>query len=44
MAFGDNGNRKKTPFEILVQIVVVFMIVVTLGTVVFSAVHMLTQG
>ncbi|MFC5631054.1 MULTISPECIES: DUF4044 domain-containing protein [Streptococcus] len=41
MAFGDNGNRKKTPFEILVQIVVIFMILVTLGGVVFSAINIL---
>lgn len=41
MAFGDNGNRKKTPFEILVHIVVIFMILVTLGGVVFSAINVL---
>ncbi|MGT2682342.1 DUF4044 domain-containing protein [Streptococcus hillyeri] len=41
MAFGDNGNRKKTPFEILVQIVVIFMILITLGGVVFSAINVL---
>ncbi|EMB86138.1 MAG: DUF4044 domain-containing protein [Streptococcus mutans] len=37
MAFGDNGPRKKTPFEKLTLIVVVIMVLVTVGALVLSA-------
>lgn len=38
MAFGDEGNRKKTGFEKLTMVVVVIMIVVTVGAIIASAV------
>ena len=38
MAFGDNGQRKKTGFEKLTMLVVVIMIVVTVGAIIASAV------
>ena len=38
MAFGDNGQRKKTGFEKLTMVVVVIMIVVTVGAIIASAV------
>ena len=31
MAFGDNGQRKKTGFEKLTMLVVVIMLLVTIG-------------
>ncbi|MGO5473321.1 DUF4044 domain-containing protein [Streptococcus hyointestinalis] len=37
MAFGDNGTRKKTPFEKLTMIVVIVMIIVTIGGILFTA-------
>ena len=37
MAFGDNGPRKKTPFEKLTMIVVIVMIIVTNGGILFTA-------
>ena len=37
MAFGDNGPKKKTPFEKLTLVVVIVMLLVTVGDVVFSA-------
>ncbi|MEY8700237.1 DUF4044 domain-containing protein [Streptococcus ferus] len=37
MAFGDNGPKKKTPFEKLTLVVVIVMLLVTVGAVVFSA-------
>ncbi|MGT2742239.1 DUF4044 domain-containing protein [Streptococcus plurextorum] len=43
MAFGDNGKRKKTAFEILVQFVVLLMIFITLGGVIFSAINILSR-
>ena len=36
-AFGDNGPRKKTPFEKLTLIVVIIMVLVTVGALVLSA-------
>lgn len=41
MAFGDNGKRGKTPFEILVQIVVILMIIATVGGMVATAINIL---
>jgi len=38
VAFGDNGQRKKTGFEKLTMVVVVIMIVVTVGAIIASAV------
>ena len=38
MAFGDNGQRKKTGFEKLTMVVVVIMIVVTVGAIIASAI------
>lgn len=38
LAFGDNGQRKKTGFERLTLIVVLIMLVVTVGAIVMSAV------
>ncbi|EJN93660.1 DUF4044 domain-containing protein [Streptococcus ratti] len=37
MAFGDNGPRKKTPFEKLTLVVVIIMVLVTVGALVLSA-------
>ncbi|MFS1664540.1 DUF4044 domain-containing protein [Streptococcus sp. zg-JUN1979] len=37
MAFGENGPRKKTPFEKLTLVVVILMIIVTIGGLLFSA-------
>ncbi|NLQ35324.1 DUF4044 domain-containing protein [Streptococcus mutans] len=37
LAFGDNGPRKKTPFEKLTLIVVIIMVLVTVGALVLSA-------
>ena len=37
MAFGDNGQRKKTGFEKLTLIVVIIMVLVTVGALVLSA-------
>ncbi|WP_168750255.1 DUF4044 domain-containing protein [Streptococcus mutans] len=37
MVFGDNGPRKKTPFEKLTLIVVIIMVLVTVGALVLSA-------
>ena len=37
MAFGDNGPKKKTPFEKLTLVVVIVMLLVTVGAVVFRA-------
>lgn len=38
MAFGDNGQRKKTPFERLTILVVLIMLIVTVGALVLGAV------
>ncbi|NLQ80602.1 DUF4044 domain-containing protein [Streptococcus mutans] len=37
LVFGDNGPRKKTPFEKLTLIVVIIMVLVTVGALVLSA-------
>ena len=37
MAFGDNGQRKKTGFEKLTMLVVLIMLLVTVGGIVMSA-------
>ena len=37
MAFGDNGQRKKTGFEKLTLFVVILMVLVTVGGLVFGA-------
>ena len=41
MAFGDNGQKKKTFFEKLTLFVVVIMLLVTVGAIVMSAVSAL---
>lgn len=33
MAFGDNGKRKKTPFEMITMVVIVIMLIVTVGAI-----------
>ncbi|NMX24791.1 DUF4044 domain-containing protein [Streptococcus sanguinis] len=33
MAFGDNGQRKKTGFEKLTMLVVIIMLIVTVGAI-----------
>ncbi|HGA0670144.1 TPA: DUF4044 domain-containing protein [Streptococcus agalactiae] len=38
MAFGDNGQRKKTGFEKLTLFVVILMVLVTVGGLVFGAI------
>ncbi|HGD2117661.1 DUF4044 domain-containing protein [Streptococcus agalactiae] len=38
MAFGDNGQRKKTGFEKLTLFVVILMVLVTVGSLVFGAI------
>ncbi|KLJ70022.1 DUF4044 domain-containing protein [Streptococcus agalactiae] len=38
MAFGDNGQRKKTGFEKLTLFVVILMVLVTVGGFVFGAI------
>ncbi|EPW81976.1 TPA: DUF4044 domain-containing protein [Streptococcus agalactiae] len=38
MAFGDNGQRKKTGFEKLTLFVVILMVLVTVGGLVFAAI------
>ena len=38
MAFGDNGQRKKTGFEKLSLFVVILMVLVTVGGLVFGAI------
>ncbi|HGC8430885.1 TPA: DUF4044 domain-containing protein [Streptococcus agalactiae] len=38
MAFGDNGQRKKTRFEKLTLFVVILMVLVTVGGLVFGAI------
>ena len=43
MAFGDNGQRKKTGFEKLTLIVVVIMLLVTVGAIFASALGGLIQ-
>lgn len=42
MAFGDNGSRKKTPFEWLTMLVIWIMLIVTVGALVLGAVGALT--
>ena len=37
MAFGDNGPRKKTPFQKLTMTVVIVMISGTIGGILFTA-------
>nr|WP_245335518.1 DUF4044 domain-containing protein [Streptococcus panodentis] len=37
VAFGDNGQRKKTGFEKLTMIVVIIMLIVTVGAIFASA-------
>ncbi|ABN44237.1 DUF4044 domain-containing protein [Streptococcus sanguinis] len=37
MAFGDNGQRKKTGFEKLTMLVVIIMLIVTVGAIFASA-------
>ena len=43
MAFGDNGQRKKTGFENLTLIVVVIMLLVTVGAIFASALGALSN-
>ncbi|MGV3317691.1 DUF4044 domain-containing protein [Streptococcus agalactiae] len=38
MAFGDNGQRKKSGFEKLTLFVVILMVLVTVGGLVFGAI------
>ncbi|MBF7095126.1 DUF4044 domain-containing protein [Streptococcus sp. HF-1907] len=38
MAFGDNGQRKKTTFEKITLLVVLIMVVITVGSLIMSAV------
>ncbi|HIC0333380.1 TPA: DUF4044 domain-containing protein [Streptococcus agalactiae] len=38
MAFGDNGQRKKTGFEKLTLFIVILMVLVTVGGLVFGAI------
>ncbi|HFH8619284.1 TPA: DUF4044 domain-containing protein [Streptococcus agalactiae] len=38
MAFGDNGQQKKTGFEKLTLFVVILMVLVTVGGLVFGAI------
>ena len=38
MAFGDNGQRKKTGFEKLTMLVVVIMLLVTIGSIFAQAI------
>ncbi|HGI4859594.1 TPA: DUF4044 domain-containing protein [Streptococcus agalactiae] len=38
MAFGDNGQRKKTGFEKLTLFVVILMVLVTVGGLVFGTI------
>lgn len=38
MAFGDTGPRKKTLFEKLTVVVVIVMVLITIGSLVFSAI------
>ena len=38
MAFGDNGQRKKSFFERLTIVVVLIMLLVTVGALIFQAV------
>jgi hypothetical protein len=37
VAFGDNGQRKKTGFEKLTMLVVIIMLIVTVGAIFASA-------
>ncbi|EGD30386.1 DUF4044 domain-containing protein [Streptococcus sanguinis] len=37
MAFGDNGQRKKTGFEKLTMLVVIIMLIVTVGAIFATA-------
>ena len=37
MAFGDNGSRKKSPFEILTLLVVILMAIITVGSIFLTA-------
>ncbi|HFH8375971.1 TPA: DUF4044 domain-containing protein [Streptococcus agalactiae] len=41
MAFGDNGQRKKTGFEKLTLFVVILMVLVTVGGLVFGAISVI---
>lgn len=43
VAFGDNGQRKKTGFEKLTLIVVVIMLLVTVGAIFASALGALSN-
>lgn len=38
MAFGDNGQRKKTPFERLTLLVIILMLIVTVGAIFLTAI------
>ncbi|MCY7040634.1 DUF4044 domain-containing protein [Streptococcus sanguinis] len=38
MAFGDNGQRKKTGFEKLTMLVVIIMLIVTVGAIFATAI------
>jgi len=38
VAFGDNGQRKKTTFEKITLLVVLIMVVITVGSLIMSAV------
>ena len=38
MAFGDNGKRKKTPFEMITMVVIVIMLIVTVGAIFATAI------
>ncbi|KXT77383.1 hypothetical protein STRDD10_00022 [Streptococcus sp. DD10] len=42
MAFGDNGQRKKTAFERLTTLVIWIMLIVTVGALVLGAIGALT--
>ncbi|GGE25458.1 DUF4044 domain-containing protein [Streptococcus himalayensis] len=44
MAFGDNGQRKKTAFEKLTLLVVIIMLLVTVGAIFASALGALSAS
>ncbi len=44
MAFGDNGPKKKTPFEKLTIFVILIMLFVTIGAIVATAITSVWNG
>ena len=43
MAFGDNGQRKKTGFEKLTMVIIVIMLLVTVGAIFATAISALMR-